>query len=304
MNPTVTIIMATYNRAYFIVETLQSIQKQTYLNWECLIVDDGGTDNTREVISSILEKDNRFQYLKRPTTYKKGLPGCRNYGLDLAKGTYIIFFDDDDIVHPQNLEICVNELNNNQYSFCRYIREVFFEKFDYNYNLTKEYKSNIISIHDLEKVLKNEIPLNSCSVMWRKELFLKDRFVENLMYAEEWELYLRLLSNNIKGITIDKCLFYGRKHSKSNTGEYYLGNPIRINSKKEAIKLVVKNLKTKNLLTESILKHLIGFAISFRDTQLFKDIVEISKITFKKRVFLTFKFYRYPFWKFYKKLEK
>ena len=97
MRPLVTIIMATYNRASFIVETLQSIQNQIFKDWECLIIDDGGTDATAAIIAPILAQDNRFQYLLRPDTYQKGLPGTRNYGLDLAKGDYIIFFDDDDI---------------------------------------------------------------------------------------------------------------------------------------------------------------------------------------------------------------
>lgn len=92
MIPKVTIIMATYNRAHFIVESLHSIQNQTFENWECFIIDDGGTDNTIEVIKPVLEKDFRFQFLNRPESYKKGLPGCRNYGLDLAKGDYVVFF--------------------------------------------------------------------------------------------------------------------------------------------------------------------------------------------------------------------
>ena len=53
--PTITIIMATYNRAHFIVETLDSIRNQTFQDWECIIIDDGGTDNTKEVIRTYLE---------------------------------------------------------------------------------------------------------------------------------------------------------------------------------------------------------------------------------------------------------
>ena len=137
MRPIVTIIMATYNRAHFIIETLKSIQNQTFKDWECLIIDDGGTDNTQEVITNFLEEDKRFQYLKRESNYQKGLPGCRNYGLDLSKGDYIIFFDDDDVVHPLNLELCAKELVNNEVSFCRYDRNVFRNKFHYvdGYNI-------------------------------------------------------------------------------------------------------------------------------------------------------------------------
>ena len=60
MKPTITIIMATYNRAHFILETLHSIQNQTYENWECIIIDDGGTDNTQEVITPIKKEIERI----------------------------------------------------------------------------------------------------------------------------------------------------------------------------------------------------------------------------------------------------
>jgi glycosyltransferase involved in cell wall biosynthesis len=85
----VTIIMATYNRGHFIKETLRSIQKQTFENWECIIVDDGGTDNTSEIVAPICEQDTRFQFVKRTSDYG-GLPGCRNY--IRLEGDYIIFF--------------------------------------------------------------------------------------------------------------------------------------------------------------------------------------------------------------------
>ena len=75
MNPKVSIIMATYNRAHFIVETLLSIQKQTFSDWECLIIDDGGTDNTKEVIAGILEEDQRFRFVKRPECVSKRVTG-------------------------------------------------------------------------------------------------------------------------------------------------------------------------------------------------------------------------------------
>jgi len=91
MNPTISIILATYNRAHFIEETLCSIQNQTFKDWECLIIDDGGNDNTFEVITPILKSDSRFTFQKRLDNYQKGLSGSRNYGLDIAKGDFVIF---------------------------------------------------------------------------------------------------------------------------------------------------------------------------------------------------------------------
>lgn len=296
--------MATYNRAHFIVETLQSIQAQTCKDWECLIIDDGGTDNTPEVIAPILEQDNRFQFIKRPESCLKGLPGCRNYGLDIAKGNYIIFFDDDDIVHPQNLELCVQELKKEEIYFCRYIRDIFRDDFKYQFDYSKSYNTFYIEKNDVEKILKNELPFNSCAVMWKVVCFENNRFIETLMYAEEWELYSRILTNGFKGVSIEKCLFYGRKHLNSNTGEYYDKNPIRIASKKEAIKLVAQNLMNKQLMTPTLLKYLVGFAISFRDKDLLNDILKISNSSLKNKLYLKLKFHLFPLWKIYKRTHK
>ncbi|MBK0371243.1 glycosyltransferase family 2 protein [Flavobacterium agrisoli] len=289
-HPKVTIIMATYNRAHFIVETLQSIQAQTFLNWECFIIDDGGTDNTKEVVQPFLEEDIRFQYLKRPNNYLKGLPGCRNYGLDLAHGEYIIFFDDDDIPHPQNLECCVYELSTSQHSFCRYVREVFFgDNFKYEFDYSRTYSSFKIYEKDIEKILNNQLQFNSCAVMWKAVCFKENRFVEHLMYAEEWELYSRIVSEGFSGISINKTLFYGRKHLNSNTGEFYQNNPVRRASNVDAILLVLQNLKDKNLLTYSLKRYFIATSLDFEEYQLFKNILDVLELhTFEKIYWITF----------------
>jgi glycosyltransferase involved in cell wall biosynthesis len=293
-SPKVTIIMATYNRSHFIKETLQSIQKQTFENWECMIIDDGGTDNTKEVIAPILEQDNRFQFFKRPYTYVKGLPGSRNYGLDLANGDYIIFFDDDDIVHPQNLELCVQELTKQNVSFCRYLRNVFFDDFDYIFEFSKVYSSFFVTKSDIEKLLTNELPFNSCAVMWHRACFESNRFEEHLMYAEEWELYSRILSSDIKGISIEKCLFFGRKHVNSNTGEFYSNNPIRRASQKEAILLVIKNLKEKQLLSPSLLRYFVTMATEFKEYNLFAQIIILLELSIFEKIKWQFFYSTFP----------
>lgn len=273
-SPQVTIIMATYNRASFIVETLLSIQNQIFTDWECLIIDDGGTDNTAEVIAPVLEKDKRFQLLKRPDVYLKGLPGCRNYGLDFAKGEYIIFFDDDDIVHPQNLELSVLELSRNEVSFCRYIREVFYDTFDYNFDYSKDYKSFFIDERDVFRVLNQDLPFNSCAVLWKKECFAVNRYAEYLSHAEEWELYSRILSTGVKGISIDKSLFFARKHSNSMTGQYFRLDPKRTQSNIDAILLVIKNLKEKKLLSYSIIRYFVVMSHGYREYDLFGQLMK------------------------------
>jgi GalNAc5-diNAcBac-PP-undecaprenol beta-1,3-glucosyltransferase len=296
--------MATYNRAHFIVETLEAIHKQTFKDWECLIIDDGGTDNTLEVISPMLEDDSRFTFLKRPDTYAKGLPGCRNYGLDIAKGDFIIFFDDDDIPHPENLEICQKELASEEYKFCRYLRAVFTNDFDYNFDAQENYTSFEIATRDIAKMIDHTLPFNSCAVMWTKDCFEGIRFNESLMYAEEWECYSRILSEEIKGICIEKTLFYGRKHSNSNTGEFWNQNPIRLNSKKNAIRLITKTLTEKGLLSTYLFKYLMSLALSFRDRELLDDLVKISKPKIIEKAFVYFKYEVYPMWVYYNRLTR
>lgn len=278
MKPVVTIIMATYNRAHFIVETLHSIQQQTFMDWECIIIDDGGTDKTKEVITPILEQDNRFQFLKRPNTYLKGLPGCRNYGLDLAQGDYIIFFDDDDIIHPDNLKISLSVIENEQVAFCHYQKKSF-EKNIPHFKSNEPKIQQKLSATYLYDVITHRIGLASCTVLWRKKCFATIRFREELLYAEEWECYSRILSEGFDGVIIDTVLYFNRKHPNSNTGEFYSHNPVRKKSNNDAILLVIANMKEKQLLTSKLLRHFIQIALDYKEYQLFQSILQVSKLS-------------------------
>jgi len=297
----ISIIMATYNRAHFIVETLKSIQAQTYTNWECLIIDDGSTDNTLEVLEPILTADDRIKYFTRSPSYGKGLSGSRNYGLDLAKGDYIIFFDDDDIVHPLCLEISLSTLKSiENSSFCNFKKEAFTRNFNPIFiNYSYEWNLKITNENILEDVVIQNIPFASCTVLWKRECFNEHVFNENLMYAEEWECYQRILSLKLKGVLIDKVLYYNRKHDKSNTGEFWKGDKVRVDSKKEAIKLVVENLYNKKLLSPSLFKYLINYAISFRDYEMVKNILTITNQERKLRLFYKLKYFLFPGWVIY-----
>jgi hypothetical protein len=129
-------------------------------------------------------------------------------------------------------------------------------------------------IDRIEDVIVQKIGLASCTVLWKKKCFKTIRFNEKLRYAEEWECYLRLISENFTGIIIDTVLYYNRKHPQSNTGEYFRHNPIRRASNAEAILLVVNNLKDKQLLSASILRYLLGIAMGFKEYNLFQKIIK------------------------------
>ena len=147
---------------------------------------------------------------------------------------------------------------------------------------------------DVEKLLINELPFNSCAVMWHRACFEGNRFEEHLMYAEEWELYSRILSSDIKGISIEKCLFFGRKHANSNTGEFYSNNPIRRASKKEAILLVIKNLKEKQLLSPSLLRYFVTQAADFKEYNLFTQIITLLELSIFERIKWQFFYSTFP----------
>jgi len=100
----VSVIIPAYNRADLVEETLDSILNQTYTNWECILVDDGSTDGTIQLLKEYALKDPRFIVLSRDDDRKKGANACRNIGLENAKGDYIIFFDSDDLMTPHHIE--------------------------------------------------------------------------------------------------------------------------------------------------------------------------------------------------------
>ncbi|SDR69091.1 glycosyltransferase family 2 protein [Christiangramia echinicola] len=272
----VTIIIATFNRSYLIEEMLSSVLDQTYKNWECLIIDDGSTDATQEVVLSWTKRDQRFKYSHRTEKYAKGLPGCRNYGLDLAKGDYIIFFDDDDIAHPDNLKSCLNEFHHRTIDYCRYLRKTFIGQFNIKFDRSDDYNVELLDNKDIPDIIIGKIPFNSCQVMWKSSCFDEVRFNEELMYAEEWECYSRILTQGVNGISIEKVLFYGRKHPKSNTGEFRENNPVRRRSKVQAAHLVLDTLFLKNYLNSSLVQFFVREGFALKEYSLLNKTLEYT----------------------------
>ncbi|TQD33811.1 glycosyltransferase family 2 protein [Haloflavibacter putidus] len=116
-HPLVSIIIPTLNRADLIAETLGSIKEQEYQNWECIIIDDGSTDNTIEVVKAFSKEDKRFSVFSRPANYAPGGNGARNYGFRKSQGTYIQWFDSDDIMLSTKLAEEVKTLEKHNLDF-------------------------------------------------------------------------------------------------------------------------------------------------------------------------------------------
>lgn len=114
MNELVSIITPSYNTAKFIGETIESVQAQTYQNWEMIIVDDCSSDNTDEVVAKYLS-DKRIQFIKNEKN--SGAAVSRNRALREAKGKWIAFLDSDDLWMPTKLEKQISFMEKNGYYF-------------------------------------------------------------------------------------------------------------------------------------------------------------------------------------------
>ncbi len=96
----VSVIIPTYNRGYCLAATLHSLQRQTYRNWEALVIDDGSTDNTADLLARMRCEDDRIRYYQQSN---QGVSSARNAGLRLADGDWIAFLDSDDTWQPWKL---------------------------------------------------------------------------------------------------------------------------------------------------------------------------------------------------------
>ncbi len=97
----VSIITPCYNGERYVAETIESVQKQTYTNWEMMIVDDGSRDKSAEIIEEYTKKDNRIRLIRQENA---GSAAARNHGIRLAEGQYIALLDSDDLWDPEFLD--------------------------------------------------------------------------------------------------------------------------------------------------------------------------------------------------------
>lgn len=285
--------MATYNRGHLISESIEAIIQQSYKEWECLIIDDGSTDETKKILDAYLDRDSRFKYFTRNNIYKKGLPGCRNMGLDVAQGDHIVFFDDDDIPHPDCLKWSIEEITRNNADYCRYLRTVFFHELNKEFDRQRDYKVSQHNPLPVESLITGKVPFNSCQVLWKAKCFENEKFNEDLMFAEEWELYTRVLLKRPKGISIEKYLYFGRKHAASNTGEFKQANSMRVNSKIHAARLIIEHTSQAGDLSRLLAKFFLRMGFDLKSYSLVNDVLIKSDmpVSEKLKYRLGFKFY-------------
>lgn len=306
MKPLVSIIMATFNRSSLIKDTINSILNIIYDNWECIIIDDGSTDNTEKVVGDMVGNDSRFTYRKRPDKHKKGLPGCRNYGMSLAKGDYIVFFDDDDIVHPQILSIPLEVINKDKLDFCQYHKKSFTNAYElHSLDSIREVAiEQIITKKMVDDVITHKHPIASCTVLWKK-YFLDQIFNEDLMYAEEWEFYSRLFMSKkyFKGALVNSCLYYNRKHIVSNTGQFYSGNSIQKESHIKATLFLYREYIKLDFDNSKVFRYLSGILITHRSWQGMKEMLAYTQ-SYSYKISFLYRYVIYPLYSWVNSIKR
>lgn len=206
--PLISIIIPTYNRAHLIKETINSIIGQTYTNWECLVIDDGSSDNIEAVMMSFCKNDNRIQYHQRPKERSKGGNGARNYGFLLSKGEFINWFDSDDLMLQNHLMHHVKILQCKKIDLSISNAQVFNE----NNNIIGAWsrivpENNIIN----EMILGKTLWQTGC-VVWKKASLYKDPFDERLTSSQEWTFHITQLANSKRFSVIKKNTCLVRRH--------------------------------------------------------------------------------------------
>lgn len=203
-DPLVSVIITCYNLGNFLPEAIDSIIKQTYKNIEILVIDDGSTDNTKEV--SVGYKSVRYYRQNN-----KGVCMARNKGLDLAKGEYIAFLDADDTFNKQYVELCLKKLLSLKsvakvgYVFTQ-VRHFGVENYTTNY---PEY--NI-------EILTKRGPYINVSALMQKELISSVRFNPKVSGGyEDWDFYLSLYEKGVEGRLLNQPLLNYRRTGSKNS---------------------------------------------------------------------------------------
>ncbi|MDB5132559.1 MAG: glycosyltransferase family 2 protein [Mucilaginibacter sp.] len=216
MNKAVSVIVPAYNQARFLPEALESVLAQKYANWECIIVNDGSSDNTEQVALSYTAKDKRFRYLFKENG---GLSSARNEGLKISTGQFIQFLDADDFLHPDKLLSAIEAIAENpqcELVICNY-------KYQNDLNRAHLVKYDINRKIDLQAILTEwditfTIPIH-CGLIKKTLIPL---FNEKLKAKEDWLMWIEVFSAISSYKFIDKEYAFYRLHNQSLTKDHLM----------------------------------------------------------------------------------
>lgn len=210
--PMISIITPSYNKGAFLEEALNSVLSQSFKDWECIIIDDGSTDNTREIGEQWALSDKRFKYY-----YKKngGVSSARNYAITKASGTYILPLDADDNIHEDYLSKIVYAFQENPNLKLVSSR---IQKFGYAHD---EY---VLPEYSYKRLLYSNC-FSHCSAFKKIDWERIGGYDEEIPSLEDWEFWIRLLDEKSEVLKIQELLFNYRKHKTNSLSNRFYSDP-------------------------------------------------------------------------------
>lgn len=183
-SPLFSIVLPSYNRAHFISKAIVSVLQQQYQDWELIIIDDGSTDNTREVVSGFTDK--RISYHWQTNQERSA---ARNAGINLAAGEFVCFIDSDDLWRSNHLQVLFDTMKSRQYE-----RAFYFTGMTWHF---PDRKNDVLfaTIADrnlVEFVIGNQI--GTPTVCIHHSILQKEKFNTSLRINEDVELYARIVA--------------------------------------------------------------------------------------------------------------
>lgn len=187
----ISVIIPTFNSLTHLEETLNSVLLQDYANFECIIIDDGSTDETENLVRNYTTRDARIFYWKRPENLPKGPSSCRNYGAEKAVGDFIVFLDADDLLASYCLKNRISQFE--QHPECDFL--VFqMQRFVQQPDFSKTVKA---AQKDPQKIVKSFLNLHGewqiTSPIYKTGFFRKIGFNPDLVVFEDLELAIRAI---------------------------------------------------------------------------------------------------------------
>lgn len=202
----VSIIMPSYNTGKYVIDSIRSVQSQTYTNWELIIVDDCSTDGTKEMIRDYVEKTNEKRIRLLSNEKNSGAAVSRNYALREARGRWIAFLDSDDLWLSEKLEKQISYMKENEYIFTYT---------DYRMQLNGVWKPYICTGPDVvnKRKMYNYCYFSTITVMYDREKVGLIQ-IADLKKNNDYAMWLKIIEKS-NCYRLPECLSYYIKHEGS-----------------------------------------------------------------------------------------
>ncbi len=221
--PAVSVVVPAYNQARWLRDTLQSVASQTCNDWECIVVNDGSTDDTPAIARAFVERDPRFRLVNQPNG---GVSAARNRGLEEARGEFVMFLDGDDLLLPLRLEHDMARMRSGDHDLgISAIRVAWLR--DENHPLNGRIWSAPGGMTDaFETFLRRwevEFVLPPLAFTVRRSFLMKTgvRWDTSLYSHEDWDFWLQVLHHRPRLAVDQEVLAIYRVHGEGVTSQRY-----------------------------------------------------------------------------------